>query len=705
MKHLPLVLILFSMAMDPLMAAKAKHSAKLPHPMVLEKGEGSYHAFSITLHRIELPFSGRPHLRGVLRDGKSMVPGPRSLREKAGKIQLKGSKLEGDFTWRLYVTDLDVAVQFKATVDAAGRLEGSWTAVGYQVEHAKKDKVDWKGRLSGWLRTHEQLQAMNAIDSQASWSSWLGSDHNLQGMASKTPLVEELKEARLMWRSEASIPTGQGNGVPFGRRGKVPRALDYRSLGGGAGPVLYDGRLYLHYTLPTHGSGHREPHLSILANTYDKLTAGSRAKKKSKKEELSFDMDDDLDFDLEEDGPEKKAREMKVKKDRLPLYAAEKYTKLADDVLLCVEASTGRTLWKATFPKAGVNWQDHKTGPVNLSACVDDKAVYFTNTTGRVLSLDRITGKLLWTAHMPTAGDVATKTPYTGNYHAYDDNFCQSPLLVGDTLLVPDHQFTLYAFDRQTGKELWRKKDAVGRTVTPIPWEKDGEPYVLTLRKIPDPKDLEENLGMCFQLVRLRDGEILWSEKGEFSRVMALGGDTLVVYGKTVEEYRKGPLVSADLYGFTITPEKPQPLWHSVLKEAPFLSMNSLPVIVGERVITTSKDGYRALDLKSGKTLHSLPGQGGSKMAVSVVSGDHLITRIDSAHGTNQFVWLRDIHGAFTRAKGGKDRDGNHTGLWGPPHPHTNSYSSKPMIFNLADGRFFLRGADGLYCYDLRAQP
>ena len=41
--------------------------------------------------------------------------------------------------------------------------------------------------------------------------------------------------------------------------------------------------------------------------------------------------------------------------------------------------------------------------------------------------------------------------------------------------------------------------------------------------------------------------------------------------------------------------------------------------------------------------------------------------------------------------------------LWTPPHSPTTTYQAS-MSHAWADGRLFIRGKDGLYCYDLR-QP
>ena len=43
-------------------------------------------------------------------------------------------------------------------------------------------------------------------------------------------------------------------------------------------------------------------------------------------------------------------------------------------------------------------------------------------------------------------------------------------------------------------------------------------------------------------------------------------------------------------------------------------------------------------------------------------------------------------------------------GQWIPPRPHDTAYANHAVSYPLVDGRLFVRGRDGLYCYDLR-QP
>ena len=38
------------------------------------------------------------------------------------------------------------------------------------------------------------------------------------------------------------------------------------------------------------------------------------------------------------------------------------------------------------------------------------------------------------------------------------------------------------------------------------------------------------------------------------------------------------------------------------------------------------------------------------------------------------------------------------------PHTWTTAYANQPIVYPLVDGRLFVRGLDGIYCYDLRAK-
>ena len=70
--------------------------------------------------------------------------------------------------------------------------------------------------------------------------------------------------------------------------------------------------------------------------------------------------------------------------------------------------------------------------------------------------------------------------------------------------------------------------------------------------------------------------------------------------------------------------------------------------------------------------------------------GERLLLSPEGQHGVARLVF--------------PDRDLHDLGLiWLPPHVETTSYNSQPIVYPIVDGRLFIRGGDGVYCYDLRS--
>ena len=83
---------------------------------------------------------------------------------------------------------------------------------------------------------------------------------------------------------------------------------------------------------------------------------------------------------------------------------------------------------------------------------MDDGRVYCLGMAGRLSCLDAKTGKPLWHKDLPKA--YGLEVPLWG--------FCSHPLVVGDKLfcIVGGKGSACVAFDKKTGKELWRSLDA-----------------------------------------------------------------------------------------------------------------------------------------------------------------------------------------------------------------------------------------------------
>jgi outer membrane protein assembly factor BamB len=113
--------------------------------------------------------------------------------------------------------------------------------------------------------------------------------------------------------------------------------------------------------------------------------------------------------------------------------------------VLCLNEADGKILWQHEYACAYT--MSYPAGP-RASALVGDGKVFTLGAEGNLLCLDAESGKELWSHELKK--DYGIKTPMWG--------FAGHPVLEGNKLicLVGGPGSTLVAFDRNTGKELWR---------------------------------------------------------------------------------------------------------------------------------------------------------------------------------------------------------------------------------------------------------
>jgi hypothetical protein len=97
------------------------------------------------------------------------------------------------------------------------------------------------------------------------------------------------------------------------------------------------------------------------------------------------------------------------------------------------------------------------------------------------------------------------------------------------------------------------------------------------------------------------------------------------------------------------------------------------------------------LDLKTGKVVATAVGPAPINEGHVFTAENPVFTAPDGSHGNSSLA----VYGATPETF-------KLLGSWTPPHPHTNSYHMKCMTFPIVEGRLFMRGFDGIYCYDLR---
>lgn len=113
--------------------------------------------------------------------------------------------------------------------------------------------------------------------------------------------------------------------------------------------------------------------------------------------------------------------------------------------ILCLDEATGKEIWKHEYPvRYGISYP---SGP-RCTPNVHDGKVYTLGAEGDLLCLDAKTGQVVWSKNFRK--DYQAKTPLWG--HA------AHPLIDGQKLIcvVGGRGAHAVAFDKNTGKEIWR---------------------------------------------------------------------------------------------------------------------------------------------------------------------------------------------------------------------------------------------------------
>jgi outer membrane protein assembly factor BamB len=117
--------------------------------------------------------------------------------------------------------------------------------------------------------------------------------------------------------------------------------------------------------------------------------------------------------------------------------------------VLCLNATDGKTIWKHEY--ACPYTVSYPAGP-RTTPVVSGSKVYTLGAEGNLFCLDDSTGKVLWQHDFKKEFEI--KTPMWG--------FAGNPLLDGNRLicLAGGEGTTVLAFDKDTGKEIWRALSA-----------------------------------------------------------------------------------------------------------------------------------------------------------------------------------------------------------------------------------------------------
>lgn len=141
------------------------------------------------------------------------------------------------------------------------------------------------------------------------------------------------------------------------------------------------------------------------------------------------------------------------------------------EVVECLDAQTGKELWKHPFATSYTDNFGFDNGP-RATPCIADGRIFVFGANGNLHALDFATGKLLWS--MDAREDFGADKGFFG--------FACSPLVEGKALLVNvggKNGAGIVAFDTATGKVLWKAHDEEASYSSPITATIAGQRHAL----------------------------------------------------------------------------------------------------------------------------------------------------------------------------------------------------------------------------------
>ena len=170
--------------------------------------------------------------------------------------------------------------------------------------------------------------------------------------------------------------------------------------------------------------------------------------------------------------------------DRLYLHTRQG----GDEVILCLDASTGKELWRNSYAAAATTGPSSShPGPRSTPAVADGKIVTF-GVTGILSCLDAASGKIIWRRENPSN---AVPQFYTGMSPLIIDGICIAHVGKKDNGEV-------LALDLNTGMEKWK-------------WSGDGPAYASpSLMTISGQKHIIIQTEINLIALNFTDGKLLW---------------------------------------------------------------------------------------------------------------------------------------------------------------------------------------------------
>lgn len=676
MKVLP---ILVALAFAACGTQGATLTAAEAEPVVTSVASGKYQTLWLQIEQGGISFDNKtkdrfdvPLFLG-LRDGKAVVAwfahpamsGARVVWVDSATLKLSGEQLKGSLAGRtnLHWGDKNVRdyeYTFDASIRSSREIVGNFAA---RFVDDSGEKIEFSGRLNGGLPPSEQAAADKLPPGQ-NWPHYYGAGFRLAGPPGESTLIDDLARARPVWKSEAYIPTAYGS-APDNR---YPDRAGRAGNGGGASsPVVAEGRVYQFFYYPRGPVGQSRAYIENFI-------------------QRPFTSESDLLA---------KARELFPKREVQQQAVLNHFRTQADEVLVCLDASTGQTLWRTTFPQRGNNYQTHKHRGHFPTPLVAKGVVYQPGTTGRLYAVDAITGQLRWEypddkpqAHMTTDGGINSNAP--------------SPVHL-DGVVAYAASGRVYGVDAQSGSKRW--ETPLWHRSSLLPWKEAGKSLLIA-----SDRDHQEKQNYAVAL-DATSGTVIWRVQVDYLTDFAfplLSGNLLIGYSLDSEMVKPGENDGlAKIHAYQISADGLKPAW-TTPPLAPIIDTIGL-AIDGERVYVSTARKAFCLKLATGEQLAQVENVGGARTQTAFVACGRWFIQPEGRHGSQSFLMLSADPASFRAFPATQPGDAvNHQVggefQWRPPHTWTTAYANQPIVYPLIDGRLLVRGLDAIYCYDLRSK-
>ncbi|MCC5849139.1 MAG: PQQ-binding-like beta-propeller repeat protein [Verrucomicrobia bacterium] len=637
----------------------------LPKPIVsVERPEGAYTAVRLQFSIPEAPESYQDWvLFGGMRNDTMPVDHWVRVSEPGGVLTRDGERFSGTFE-RQHRGEQPHTLRIDASIDGTS-IRGTVTLTDDNPWNGTG--AFWTGTVTGTLTPEAVLRSANAIRPETAWPRFTGpTGAGNTAEVRNLRTINSLEDIRLQWGSEA-IDIGQGIGS-LNRFAFRYSAARKRSGGGSSSPLVVDGKVYLYYAVPSprrYNYFFRARNFAQGHGSFERDVVGMAEQGEAR--------------GLFSGGPE-----------ALPVAVLEKIWEAADDVVICMDAATGQTLWRTRIENVGYNRQHHKAGPYNQTPAVHGDRIFAIGSGGWLHALDRNTGEALW--HQRVGGE-----------HSHQS---QAVLAIEEAVIIPrDDRWA--ALDPATGAQLWRNPDyRIHNVSIPAFWRADdGTPVILVYENTRTVAALNAATGDTlftfalpgedgFKETRFATG----SGRAGNPNNMTLHGNALVTHERFHHENSDEDRWAVAVYDLSL--EGLTPRWRY---ETEWIRGEWSPLVVQNRWVVTSPSprGIMAFDLHSGELISEAgqeaaqtytPGSNGLLMAME----DLIISQRDMTHGDIEITFFKiDENGQLTNLN--PDR---HMPL--ASGRGTGSYHH-PVMQAVADGRLFMRERRGIMSYDLRA--